>query len=119
MRTALSLLVLLTVFLAGCGRSSRGVYQSVGDEDKFRMVLELADAGRAKFTTRSNLGNPELDRAVASTMSIPSGQWTEDGAKVVVTGTGADGKAATYRFARQQNGDLVWEKNGARLVRSK
>ena len=114
-------IVLLTLALAfaGCGRSPGGMYQSVGDEDKFRMTLVLGSAGKAQFATRSNLGNPELDRAVETSMSVENGQWTREGPKVVVTGTARDGKALTYRFQTQENGDLIWEKNGARLVKAK
>ena len=83
------------------------------------MTLEVGNAGQAKFTTRSNLGNPELDRAVESSMSLDNARWAKEGSNLLVTGSAKDGKAVTYRFQRQQNGDLVWEKNGARLVRAK
>jgi hypothetical protein len=112
-------LVLLSFILAGCGRSPAGVYQSFGSEDKFRMTLDLNGGGEAKFATRSNLGNPELDRAVESSMSLTTGRWATQGPNLVVTGTAKDGKSVTYRFITQPNGDLVWEKTGARLVRAK
>ena len=112
-------LLLLALVLSGCGRSPAGLYHSIGSEDKFRMVLELADNGEAKFTARSNLGNPELDRSVESSMSLTNGRWKREGAAVVVAGTAKDAKPITYRFSRQQNGDLIWEKNGARLVRAR
>src|SRR5215211_669273 len=112
--------VLFALILAGCSKPSvNGVYQSVGSEDKFRMTLEVADGGRAKFATRSNLGNLDLDRAVESTMSIADGRWTREGQNLLVAGTQPDGKSATYRFLVQGNGDLVWEKNGARLIKAK
>ena len=115
-----SLLVLLVALtLVGCGRSPAGVYQSVGSEDKFRLTLELADGGQAKFAARSNLGNPVLDQSVEATMSIPSARWTQDGPLVSVVGAAKDGKTLTYRFATQKNGDLIWDKNGARLVKAK
>ena len=83
------------------------------------MTLELADGGNAKFTTRSNLGNPALDQSVEASMSIPAARWTQDGPVISVVGTSKEGKPLTYRFASQKNGDLVWEKNGARLVKGK
>ena len=113
------LFLLLALVFAGCGRSPTGLYQSVGSEDKFRMTLELGSGGQAKFTTRSNLGNPELDRAVESSMSLDSARWTNEGANFFVTGAAKDGKQVTYKFLGQENGDLVWEKNGARLVKAK
>jgi hypothetical protein len=113
------ILLAFAFILAGCSRSPNGVYQSVGSEDKFRITLDVGGGGLAKFTTRSNLGNPELDRAVESTMSIPSARWTKEGANLIVSGTTVEGKAASLRFLGQENGDLVWEKNGARLARSK
>jgi hypothetical protein len=113
-------ILLFALIFAGCSRPSvNGLYQSVGSEDKFRMSLEVADGGRAKVTTRANLGSAELDRAVESTMSIADGRWTKDGGTLLVTGTQADGKPVTYRFAVQENGDVVWEKNGARLVKAR
>ena len=111
--------LLLALLFAGCGRSPTGLYQSVGSEDKFRMALELGSGGQAKFTTRSNLGNADLDRAVESSMSLDNARWTHEGATFLVTGAGKDGKQVTYKFLSQQNGDLVWEKNGARLVKAK
>ena len=69
--------------------------------------IELASGGQAKFTTRSNLGNPELDRAVESSMSLDSARWTNEGANFLVTGAAKDGKQVTYKFLGQQNGDLV------------
>ena len=113
------LILLFALVLVGCSRSPEGLYQSVGSEDKFRMTLDLGNGGIAKFTTRSNLGNPEMDRAVESSMSLTAGKWVKDGASLVVTGQIANGKAVTYRFVSQKNGDLVWEKNGARLVKAK
>jgi hypothetical protein len=83
------------------------------------MSLELANGGQAKFTTRSNLGNIELDRAVESSMSLDNARWTHEGATFLVTGAAKDGKQVTYKFLSQKNGDLVWEKNGARLVKAK
>jgi len=111
--------LLFAVLLAGCGRSPTGLYQSVGSEDKFRMTLELNGGGQAKFTTRSKLGNAELDRAVESSMSLDNAKWKSEGSSLLVTGAAKDGKPITYKFLTQQNGDLVWEKNGARLVKSK
>src|SRR5687768_4543642 len=113
------LFLLFAVLLASCGRSPTGLYQSVGSEDKFRMTLELSGGGQAKFTTRSKLGNAELDRAVESSMSLDNAQWKSEGANLLVTGAAKDGKTVTYKFLAQQNGDLAWEKNGARLVKSK
>ena len=112
-------LLLLLFIVAGCSRSPAGLYQSVGSEDKFRMTLELLDAGQARFTTRSNLGNPTLDRSVESSMSLSTAKWTREGKTVLVTGAAQDGKSITYRFASQENGDLIWVKNGARLVRAR
>ena len=114
-----TLLLLFTLLLFGCGRSPNGLYQTVGSEDKFRMTLQISSGGQAKFITRSNVGNPEVDRAAESTMSIDSGRWTADGPNVVVTGAARDGKALTYHFVTQENGDLIWQKNGARFVKSK
>jgi hypothetical protein len=115
-----SIIVLLfALTLAGCGRSPSGVYQSVGSEDKFRMTLELADGGQGKFTTRSNLGNPALDQSVEASMSIPTARWTQEGPVISVVGASKEGKSLTYRFASQKNGDLIWDKNGARLVKNK
>ena len=111
--------LLLALLLAGCSRSPDGVYQSVGSEEKFRMTLELAYGGKAKFTTKANLGDAKLDRSVEASMSLPTAVWKQDAAAIVVTGNGPDGKPMVYRFARQKNGDLVWDRNGARLVRSK
>jgi hypothetical protein len=113
------LLLCLALLLAGCGRSPGGLYQSVGSEDKFRMTLDLGRNGEAKFTTRSNLGNPELDRSVEAAMSLSNAKWSQHGDHVVVTGLGKDGKSSNYRFIAQQNGDLIWEKTGARLVKAK
>jgi hypothetical protein len=112
--------VLFALLFAGCGRPTiSGLYQSVGSEDKFRMSLEVVNGGTAKFTTRANLGNAELDRALESTMSIRDGRWTKDGVTLLVAGTQGDGKTATYRFVIQENGDLIWDKNGARLVKTR
>ena len=114
------IIILLFAFaLAGCSRSPAGLYQSVGSEDKFRMTLDLAKGGTARFTTRSNLGNSELDRAVESSMSLDTAKWAAQGPNLVVTGTAKDGKSVVYKFLTQPNGDLIWEKNGARLVKSK
>ena len=112
-------ILLLTLLLIACSRSPDGLYQSVGSEDKFRMTLDLSGSGQAKFATHSNLGNAELDRAVQGSMSLSAGTWKKEGANIVVVGNGADGKAITYRFVQQKNGDLIWDKNGARLVRAK
>lgn len=113
------LVLCLALMLVGCGRSPGGLYQSVGSEDKFRMTLDLSRNGTAKFTTRSNLGNPELDRSVEAAMSLTSAKWSQDGANLIVTGVAKDGKSSSYRFVTQQNGDLIWDKNGARLVKAK
>ena len=114
-----AIILLLAIILVGCSRSPEGLYQSVGSEDKFRMTLDLGHGGQAKFTTRSNLGNPQMDRTVESSMSLTSGKWVKEGANLVVTGQSAEGKPVTYRFLGQENGDLVWEKTGARLVKAK
>ena len=111
--------LLLVLLLAGCSRSPDGIYQSVGSENQFRMTLELAGGGKAKFTTRSNLGDARVDRSIEASMSLPTASWKKEAAAIVVTGTGADGKAVTYRFAQGNNGELIWDRNGARLVRSK
>lgn len=113
------LTLLLAFTLAACGRSPGGVYQSVGSEDKFRMTLELGDNGQARFTTKSNLGNPTLDQSVEAEMSIPAAKWAQDGQMVAVVGASKGGKNLTYRFQQQKNGDLIWDKNGARLAKSK
>lgn len=113
------LTLLLAFTLAACGRSPGGVYQSVGSEDKFRMTLELGDNGLARFTTKSNLGNPTLDQSVEAEMSVPSAKWAQDGQMIAVVGTSKGGKSVTYRFIQQKNGELLWDKNGARLVRAK
>jgi hypothetical protein len=113
------LVLCLALFLVGCGRSAGGIYQSVGSEDKFRMTLDLNRNGEAKFNTRSNLGNPELDRSVETSMSLTNARWSQEGANLVVSGAAKDGKSVTYRFIAQQNGDLIWEKTGARLVKAK
>jgi hypothetical protein len=112
-------ILLLAIILVGCSRSPEGLYQSVGSEDKFRMTLDIGHGGQAKFTTHSNLGNPQMDRTVESTMSLTSGKWVSDGANLVVTGQLAEAKPVTYRFLAQKNGDLVWDKNGARFVKAK
>jgi hypothetical protein len=113
------LILLFTIILAGCSRSPHGIYQSFGDQEKFLMTLDVLEGGQARFTTRSNVGNPEVDRAVESSMSVGNARWTKEGASLLVTGTANDGKAATYRFQIQKNGDLIWDKNGARLVKAK
>lgn len=114
------LLALLLAFtLAACSRSPGGVYQSVGSEDKFRMTLELGDNGQARFITKSNLGNPALDQSVEAEMSIPTARWAQDGQMVAVVGASKGGKSLTYRFVVQKNGELIWDKNGARLVKTK
>ena len=113
------LVVYFALILTGCGGSPSGVYQSFGSEDKFKMTLDLGGNGEAKFTTRSNLGNPELDRAVESSMSLAAARWSKEGQNLIVKGEGKDGKAVTYRFLSQENGDLVWEKTGARFVKAK
>jgi hypothetical protein len=109
----------LALLLAGCGRSPDGLYQSIGSEDKFRMTLDLAAGGKAKFTTHANLGNGELDRAVEGSMSVPTGSWKQEGTAIIVTGTGAKGMPVSYRFVQQKNGELIWDRNGARLVKTK
>jgi hypothetical protein len=112
-------LLLFTVALVACSRPAlTGRYQSQGSEDKFKMVLELADAGAAKFVTKANLGDPKLDRAVEATMGIPSGRWTKEGGEIAVTGPRGDGKPMTHRFFIQENGDLIWKENGARFVKA-
>jgi hypothetical protein len=112
-------LLVFALLFAGCGRPSiNGLYQSTGSEDKFRMTLEVASAGKAKFTTRANLGSPEVDRKIESTMSIADGRWKREGATLLVAGTQGDGKTVTYRFVVMENGDLIWDKNGARLVKA-
>ena len=112
-------ILLLAVILAGCNRAPHGAYQSFGDQDKFLMTLEVLKGGQARFTTRSNVGNPQVDRAVESSMSVDNARWTRQGEILLVTGTAKDGKASAYRFQIQKNGDLVWDKNGARLVKAK
>ncbi|MGH7959554.1 MAG: hypothetical protein ACREH8_21450 [Opitutaceae bacterium] len=97
-----TIVLLLALLLAGCGRAPTGLYQSVGSEDKFRMILEIGSGGQAKFTTPSNLGNVELDRAVESSMSLDNARWTKDGGNVLVTGAAKDGKSVTYRFASRR-----------------
>jgi hypothetical protein len=52
-------------------------------------------------------------------MSVPAGAWKQDGAAILVSGNGSDGKTLNYRFVRQKNGELIWDKNGARLVKAK
>jgi hypothetical protein len=113
------LILLFAFILAGCSRSPHGVYQSFGDQAKFLMTLDVLEGGQARFTTRSNVGNPQVDRTVEATMSVDNARWTKDGAILLVTGTARDGKAATYRFQIQKNGDLIWDKNGARLLKAK
>jgi hypothetical protein len=113
------LILLFAFILAGCSRSPHGVYQSFGSEDKFLMTLHVVEGGQARFATRSNVGNPGVDRVVESSMSVDNARWTKDGAVLLVTGTAKDGKAAAYRFQIQKNGDLIWDKNGARLVKAK
>lgn len=116
----LLVVLLFTAFLAGCGRPSvTGTYQSVGSEDKFRMTLDVREEGKATFATQSNLGNSDLDRAVKSSMAIPEGRWKIENGVMIVTGTLGDGNPAVYRFLMAPNGDLFWEKNGARLARTK
>src|SRR5262245_38385642 len=112
------LFALLALLFAGCSKPSiAGLYQSVGSEDKFRMTLEVADGSRAKFVTRANLGKAEMDRAIEASMSINDARWSKEGAVLVVAGPQAEGKTAIYRFLIQANGDLVWDMNGARLVK--
>ena len=43
------------------------------------MVLELREGGRGKFATSANLGDPQLNRGVEATMSVPEGKWAMDG----------------------------------------
>jgi hypothetical protein len=112
-------ILLFTLILAGCSRSPHGIYQSFGDQDKFLMTLDVLEGGQARFTTRSNVGNPEVDRTVEATMSFDNARWTKDGAILLVNGTTKGGKPATYRFQIQENGDLIWDKNGARLIKAK
>jgi hypothetical protein len=119
MTKLLPALLVVVLLLAGCSRSPKGSYQSSGSEDKFLLTLDLVDGGHARFATRANLGNPAVDRGIEATMTINAGRWSEEGGKVVVTGAGGDGKPVTYRFAIQKNGDLIWENNGARLVKKR
>ena len=112
------LLVLVAFLFAACSRSGVvGTYQTVGGEDKFNMTLEVREDGRATFFTRSNRGDGKMDIVLQTTMSIAEGRWTKDGPVISVTGIQGDGKPGTYRFVRQENGDLLWEKNGARFVK--
>ena len=83
------------------------------------MALELRDNGEATFSTHSNLGNSDLDKKVQASMSLGNARWTQDSMNLLVTGTQADGKPATYRFVIQSNGELLWDKNGARFVKTK
>ncbi len=111
--------LLLLVLLAGCGRPSAvGIYRTVGSEDKFLMILEIRSGGIAKLTTRSNLGRPDLDQAVQATMSFDNAKWIQEGEAIVVSGAISEGKPMVYRFERQPNGELRWDKNGARFVKS-
>jgi hypothetical protein len=113
-------LVLLFVFMvAGCSRNPHGAYRSFGSEDKFLMTLDVVEGGQARFTTRSNVGDPNVDRVVESSMTVDNARWIKDGEILLVTGTAKDGKAASYRFQIQKNGDLIWDKNGARLVKAR
>lgn len=113
-------LVLLALFLTACSRPGRvGTYQTVGSEDKFRMTLEVREGGKAVFSTRSNLGNAEMDKTVNATMAIADGRWTEDKGALMVTGKLGGGKEVVYRFLVAPTGELFWETNGARFVRAK
>ena len=114
-----TLILLFAFILAGCSRSPHGVYQSFGSEDKFLMTLEVIEGGQARFTTRSNVGNPKVDLAVQSSMTVDSARWIKEGKTLVMNGTAKDGRAVTYRFQIQKNGDLIWDKNGARLLKAK
>lgn len=111
--------LLVLVLLTGCGRPSAvGIYRTVGSEDKFLMILEIRDRGLAKLTTRSNLGRADLDQAVQATMSFDNAKWIMEGETIVVTSMSNEGKPMVYRFERQSNGELRWDKNGARFVKS-
>ena len=113
------LILFFAFILAGCSRSPQGVYRSFGSEDKFLMTLDVIEGGQARFTTRSNVGNPSVDRVVELSMTVENARWVKDGANLLVNGTAKDGKAVAYRFQIQKNGDLIWDKNGARLVKAK
>lgn len=112
------LVLLATLFLAACSRPLDGVYQTQGSEDKFRMTLEIRADGAAKFGTRANLGNPELDRAVEGVLTIPEGRWTRDRGEIAISGRRGDGKMVTHRFTLNANGELIWKENGARFVKA-
>lgn len=103
----------------GCSRKNfPGVYETQGDTSKFKMTLVLEPNGTAKFTTHSQLGNPQLDQSVSTLMAMPSGKWESRENTVAVVGTRGDGKQAAFAFVRQPNGDLVWTENGARFRRT-
>src|SRR4051812_29723538 len=113
------LFVLCTFALFACSRSSpAGAYETHGSDDKFKMGLELRDNGTGQFVTRSNVGDPRVDRAAEALMTITDGRWSRDGQQLVLTGKRGDGKVATFKFAIQENGDLIWTENGARFAKN-
>ncbi|MSU48730.1 MAG: hypothetical protein EXS37_06535 [Opitutus sp.] len=83
------------------------------------MMLELRKDGGGKFATAANLGNPQMDRSVEATLTIPEGKWLQESGELVLTGNRADGKPTAHRFTLQENGDLTWKQTGARFYRSR
>ena len=110
-------LALAALFLSGCGQPKvAGVYKTIGSEDKFQMTLELQEGGKARLSTKTNLGSKALDDTTSATLSIPDGRWTATKEAVIVTGT-LGGKPAEHRFLIAPTGELFWEKNGAKFSR--
>ena len=59
-------LALAALFLSGCGQPKvAGVYKTIGSEDKFQMTLELQEGGKARLSTKTNLGSKALDDTTA------------------------------------------------------
>ena len=111
--------LLFSLLFAACSRPSlAGRYETRGSEKQFKMTLELLTDGQGKFATAANLGNPQLDRSVEASMSIPQGRWTKERGEIVLGGNRGDGKPIAHRFAVQENGDLIWTEKGARFYRT-
>ncbi len=112
---------LLFLVLAACGRPLPiGYYETRGSDSQFKMRVELREDGRAQFTTKARLGNPQLDQSVEATMTLADARWAVEKGEVVVTGNRtSDKKTTVHRFVIDATGDLVWKENGARFYKSK
>ena len=129
---------LTSVLLCGCARkSAAGAYETRGEEKA--MFVDLRDDGSANLTldlsreaekyARGSI-QYNLVQQLAATVSIQHGLWDLDGKSLTVrkreavesSAKSADGqssgsKPVTYVFTLQENGDLLYAKDGFRLFR--